>query len=95
MVVYNNPKIQGPILLDEPGKHVSEDYIVKFGEFVDFIGKTFDRQIIMVTHQPHLAQTADKTFISQLVSGKTVLREQDLQPDDGIVDDETEIEWES
>lgn len=86
LVVYNEPKIQGPIVLDEPGKHVSEEYVVKFGEFLDFISKTFNRQIFMVTHQPHLALTADKTLISQLVGGKTVIKEH--------VNDDEEFEWE-
>lgn len=86
LVVYNEPKIQGPIVLDEPGKHVSEEYVVKFGEFLDFISKTFNRQIFMVTHQPHLALTADKTLISQLVGGKTVIKEH--------VQDDEEFEWE-
>lgn len=76
LVVYNEPKIQGPIVLDEPGKHVSEEYVVKFGEFLEFISKTFNRQIVMVTHQPHLAATANKTLVSQLVGGKTVIKEQ-------------------
>lgn len=76
LVVYNEPKIQGPILLDEPGKHVSEEYVVKFGEFLEFISKTFNRQITMVTHQPHLAATANKMLVSQLVGGKTVIKEQ-------------------
>lgn len=96
MVVYNSPKIQGPIVLDEPGKHVSEDYVVKFGEFIDFIGKTFNRQIIMVTHQPHLAQTADRTHYSQLVNGKTKLTEHvpvGLLEDE--LDEESEIEWDA
>lgn len=85
MVVYNEPKIQGPIILDEPGKHVSEEYVVKLGEFLAFISKTFNRQIIMVTHQPHLAMTADKTLISQIVAGKTVIREH--------VGDDDEFDW--
>ena len=85
LVVYNSPKIQGPIILDEPGKHVSEEYVVKFGEFLDFISKTFNRQIFMVTHQPHLAATADKTLISQLVNGKTVIKEK--------IDNDEETNW--
>ena len=96
MVVYNNPKIQGPIVLDEPGKHVSEDYVVKFGEFIDFIGKTFNRQIIMVTHQPHLAQTADKTLYSQLINGRTKLTEHiPAALVEEELDDESEIEWDA
>ena len=76
LVVYNEPKIQGPIILDEPGKHVSEEYAVKFGEFLEFVSKTFNRQIIMVTHQPHLAATATRTLVSQFIGGKTVVKEQ-------------------
>ncbi len=87
MVVYNDPKIMGPILLDEPGKHVSEDYIIKYGEFLAFISKTFGRQITMVTHQAHLAQTADKMFVSQLIGGKTVLKE--------ILDEQSKIDWDA
>ena len=87
LVVYNEPKIQGPIILDEPGKHVSEEYAVKFGEFLEFVSKTFNRQIIMVTHQPHLAATATKTFTSQFVGGKTVLKE---QKDGSIIDQSSE-----
>jgi DNA repair ATPase RecN len=86
LVVYNEPKIQGPIVLDEPGKHVSEEYVVKFGEFLDFISKTFNRQIFMVTHQPHLALTADKTLVSQLIGGKTVVKEH--------MQDDEEFDWE-
>lgn len=75
LVIYNEPKLQGPIILDEPGKHISEEYDVKFGEFIEFISATFNRQIIMVTHKPHLAETADKTIVSQIIGGKTVLKE--------------------
>lgn len=89
LVVYNEPKIQGPILLDEPGKHVSEEYVVKLGEFLAFISKTFNRQINMVTHQPHLAMTADKTFVTQIVGGKTVVKEI-VQDDDAFDWDESE-----
>lgn len=90
LVVYNEPKIQGPILLDEPGKHVSEEYVVKFGEFLEFISKTFNRQITMVTHQPHLAATANKMLISQLVGGKTVIKEHKTFDNTQIDDDEEE-----
>jgi len=95
MVVYNSPKIMGPWLLDEPGKHVSEDYIVKFGEFIEFINQVFQRQIIVVTHQHHLAQTASKTLYSQLVGGKTRISEQLSASlvEDILDDEESEIEW--
>lgn len=96
LVVYNEPKIQGPIILDEPGKHVSEDYVVRLGEFLDFISRTFNRQITLVTHQPHLAATAGKCFISQMVSGKTVIGAVDpsllmWSDDDGESEDESDV----
>lgn len=92
LVVYNEPKIQGPIILDEPGKHVSEEYAVKFGEFLEFVSKTFNRQIIMVTHQPHLAATANRTLISQFIGGKTVVKE---QKDGDLSDKPTESDEET
>lgn len=95
MVVYNNPVIMGSWLLDEPGKHVSEDYIVKFGEFLEFINKVFKRQMIVVTHQSHLAQTASKTLYSQLVGGKTRITEHVSASlvEDILDDEDSEIEW--
>lgn len=58
----NQPKLSGPLILDEPGKHVSNDYIFNLGEFLKKSSNLFDRQIIMVTHNPHLSQICDKAF---------------------------------
>lgn len=57
--IYNNPAIKGPIILDEPGKHVSADYTMKLANFLKQINNTFDRQIILSTHQQDLANIAD------------------------------------
>lgn len=58
----NQPILSGPLILDEPGKHVSNDYIFNLGEFLKQSSNVFNRQIIMVTHNPHLSQISDKTF---------------------------------
>lgn len=58
----NQPLLSGPLILDEPGKHVSNDYIFNLGEFLKRSSGIFNRQIIMVTHNPHLSQISDKAF---------------------------------
>jgi DNA repair exonuclease SbcCD ATPase subunit len=69
------PRPQGPLILDEPGKHVSEDYIVPMVEFLRSVGETFGRQIIMVTHNVHLAESADTAYHVRLAEGKSEVRE--------------------
>ena len=65
------PRLKGPIILDEPGKHVSEDYIVPMIEFLKSVGETFGRQIILVTHNTHLTESADCAYYVRLSSGKS------------------------
>ena len=45
----HKPPIEGPLILDEPAKHVSEDYIYNVGDFLKQTSEMFNRQIIMVT----------------------------------------------
>jgi DNA repair ATPase RecN len=65
------PRIKGPILLDEPGKHVSEDYILPMTQFLQSVHETFDRQILFVTHNIHLTESADQSFFVRLKEGKS------------------------
>lgn len=58
----HKPKIQGPLILDEPGKHVSDEYIFNVAEFLKQTSELFDRQIIMVTHNNHLAAIGSKSY---------------------------------
>ena len=57
--------------LDEPGKHVSEDYIVPLIEFIKSVGETFQRQIILVTHNQHLTESANQAYHVRLTGGKS------------------------
>ncbi len=56
------PLINGPLVLDEPAKHVSEDYIYNVGDFIKRSSEMFNRQIIMVTHNTHLASIAQNVY---------------------------------
>lgn len=58
--LYNNPALMGPVILDEPGKMVSQEMSIKFGEFIKKLGQEFDRQTIMITHNDNLTNIADK-----------------------------------
>ena len=51
----HKPKIEGPLILDEPAKHVSEDYIFNVADFLKRASEMFNRQIIIVTHNNHLS----------------------------------------
>lgn len=53
-----SPQVEGPLVLDEPAKHVSDEYIEKVGEFIQQITDFFGRQVIMVTHNFHLSEIA-------------------------------------
>ena len=56
------PKIQGPIFLDEVGKHISAEYSENFAYFLKEYAASVGRQIILVTHNSTLAVAAAKNF---------------------------------
>jgi DNA repair ATPase RecN len=58
MLETYRPRLEGPLLLDEPAKHVSEEFIQPTAQFLKTISDFFGRQVIMVTHNAHLAETA-------------------------------------
>lgn len=68
-------KISGPVILDEPAKFVSEDYIYNVSEFINKISSEYNRQIIMVTHNKHLSNIGDKTYIVFKENGKSYVEE--------------------
>ncbi len=57
-----NPKVEGPLILDEPAKHVSQDYTFDIGDFLLQFSKQMNRQIIMITHNPHLASLSENIY---------------------------------
>lgn len=58
----HKPPVEGPLILDEPAKHVSEEYIHNVGEFLKQSSRMFNRQIIMVTHNNHLAALSESAY---------------------------------
>lgn len=57
--IIQNPPPSGPLLLDEPGRHLDLESAMKLGEFLRAIARTSNRQIIMVTHHSGIAFFAD------------------------------------
>lgn len=65
-----DPKPEGVLLLDEPGKWVSKgDLVQKFGLMLKEVSKMMGMQIIMVSHDPALIDTADRAFRITQVNG--------------------------
>ena len=73
--LFDDPHIMNNVIfLDEPGKMVSESMSVKFAEFIKFLGKMFNKRIIMITHNSNISDTADNTFvIHKLPNGESEL----------------------
>ncbi|MDR6224261.1 ATP-binding protein [Desmospora profundinema] len=68
------PRPEGPLILDEPGKHVSSEYVVPMLEFLKSAAEMFGRQVILVTHNNHLTEGADQAFEVTLAAGQTRVR---------------------
>jgi DNA repair exonuclease SbcCD ATPase subunit len=71
MLETYRPRLEGALILDEPAKHVSEDFIGPTANFLKVISDYFDRQVIMVTHNAHLAETAEVAFSVILKDGQS------------------------
>lgn len=59
------PKHEGPVILDEPGKMISREYLPNVAAFLSKYGERTGRQIIMVTHHGVLADAADVAWFVQ------------------------------
>jgi len=60
------PKPEGPVLLDEPGKHLSAEYVPNLAEFLKQYANRTGRQVIMVSHHHALADVADVAYRIQM-----------------------------
>lgn len=69
MLQCSTLEVNGPILLDEPAKHVSDEYIIQVAEFLKQVSVMFDRQVIMVTHNRHLSEIADRAYRIEMADG--------------------------
>ncbi len=69
------PENEGPLLLDEVGKHVSERYAPNVAHFLKEYARKTGRQIILVTHQEALAEVADQAIKIGKIDGESVVLE--------------------
>ncbi|PQQ67324.1 ATPase [Acetivibrio saccincola] len=72
-------EIKGPVILDEPAKHVSDEYIVQVSEFLKQVALMFNRQVIMVTHNNHLKEMADNWYKVEMVDGISIVKTEDTE----------------
>jgi len=73
MLECSNLEIKGPIILDEPAKHVSDDYITQVAEFLRQTTQMFQRQVIMVTHNRHLSEMSDRWYRVEMADGVSIV----------------------
>ena len=66
--------IEGPLILDEPAKHLSAEYKDNFASFLRMIRDEFGRQIIIITHDHTLAECGDIIYSIDKVNGKSVVK---------------------
>lgn len=71
MIQSFRPEVGGPLMLDEPGKHVSAEFSGNMARFLEEVAGKFGRQVIMVTHNSELAGAADTAYGFILDEGKS------------------------
>jgi len=67
--------ITAPLLLDEPTKYVSDGHRLKAAHFVKELSESFDKQIIMSTHDIDIAGLSDKAYFFNKVDGVSNITE--------------------
>lgn len=69
----HKPRIDGPLILDEPAKHVSDEFIYNLADFLKQTSELFNRQIIMVTHNSHLAAIGSKAYRVEIKGSESLV----------------------
>lgn len=62
LLELSRPRPEGPVILDEIGKHVSADYRENLAYFVKTYLQKTNRQGILITHAEELAKCGDVTY---------------------------------
>ena len=68
-----NPKPLGPIILDEPAKHVSSGKVDAISTLILELTRMFNKQTILVTHHQNLVDIADNAITFDKKDGYTVI----------------------
>lgn len=61
----------GPIILDEPGKHIDEAHIDLMSAFLNNIAVRLDRQIIYNTHSNYMARNSKRTIRIEKINNES------------------------
>lgn len=69
LLELSRPRPGGPVLLDEPAKMISREYLPNVAEFLKQYAAKTGRQIIMVTHHEVLADVADVGYVVKQDNG--------------------------
>ena len=75
MLEILRPRPEGPIVFDEPAKMVSAEYAGNLAYFLKQYAEKTGRQVVMVTHNPQLAEAADKSYLVTQKEGVSEVRE--------------------
>ncbi|MDO5755369.1 MAG: ATPase [Tissierellia bacterium] len=73
------PPVKGPLILDEPAKHLSEDFIFNIANFLKMISEDFNLQIIMISHNEHISAMGDQAYRIDKEEYHSVVEEINLQ----------------
>ncbi|AYP68405.1 ATPase [Bacillus phage vB_BboS-125] len=63
--------VKGPLFLDEVGKHVSEEYAPNVAYFLKEYSQNFNRQIVLITHNKHLADIGEVSLAVSQKNGES------------------------
>lgn len=66
--------VQGPIFMDEVGKHVSAEFAPNVAFFLKEYSQKFGRQIVLITHNEALAEVGDVSLAVSQTNGKSQVK---------------------
>ncbi|MDI9502029.1 MAG: ATPase [Tissierellia bacterium] len=86
LLLRYQPPVRGILLLDEPAKHLSEEYIHNVAELLLQVAEEFSLQIILVTHNRHLAYMGETVYEISRDRGVSSVRKLDVGRESGQKD---------
>ncbi len=75
MMELLRPRIDGPLILDEPAKMLSRQHTPNLAYFLKQYAAKANRQILMVSHDAQLVEAADKSYLVTQENGISEVRE--------------------
>lgn len=74
VIVLLTPGLRPVIFLDESFRAVSSEYQTPLGEFISDLCSRTGLQVILITHNPEIVETADRVYSFEQLSGKTKIK---------------------